>query len=176
MFRDKWSEVLHFLYIQKTVLISIHTHRFYGTAKHLRAAINLSLTHVCDIIILVLLVGFSHQITLVVFLWNLSDNKSPLVSKTLLSINISWFLLPLVLFSRSFEDGSKRFNKWYHRQRHVSQFIKFSGRYPGCNGYRRRKWKQRHEFKSWTRLIAFHISLIPLGKVWIQLFSLQLDK
>ena len=23
----------------------------------------------------------------------------------------------------------------------------------------------RHEFKSWTRLIAFHIALIPLGKV-----------
>ena len=31
-----------------------------------------------------------------------------------------------------------------------------------------------HEFKSWTRLIAFHIALITLGKVWIQLFSLQL--
>ena len=28
--------------------------------------------------------------------------------------------------------------------------------------------------QSWTRLIAFHIALIPLGKVWIQLFSLQL--
>ena len=24
--------------------------------------------------------------------------------------------------------------------------------------------------KSWTRLIAYHIALIPLGKVWIQLF------
>ena len=43
-----------------------------------------------------------------------------------------------------------------------------------CNGYRRKKWTRRHEFKSWTRLIAFHIALIPLGKVWIQLFSLQL--
>ena len=42
------------------------------------------------------------------------------------------------------------------------------------NGYRRRKWTRRHEFKSWTRLITFHIALIPLGKVWIQLFSLQL--
>ena len=39
-------------------------------------------------------------------------------------------------------------------------------------GYRRRKWTPRHEFKSWTRLSAFHIALIPLGKVWIQLFSL----
>ena len=45
---------------------------------------------------------------------------------------------------------------------------------PWCNCYRRRKWTRRHEFKPWTRLIAFHIALIPLGKVWIQLFSLQL--
>ena len=51
---------------------------------------------------------------------------------------------------------------WYHL------------RCPWCNVYRRRKWTRRHEFKSWTRLIAFHIALIPLGKVWIQLFSLQL--
>ena len=43
-----------------------------------------------------------------------------------------------------------------------------------CNGYRRRMWTRRHEFKSWTNLITFHIALIPLGKVWIQLFSLQL--
>ena len=43
-----------------------------------------------------------------------------------------------------------------------------------CNGYRHRNWTRRHEFKSWTILIAFHISLIPLGKVWIQLFSLRL--
>ena len=34
-----------------------------------------------------------------------------------------------------------------------------------CNGYRRRKWTRRHEFKSETRLIAFHIALIHLGKV-----------
>ena len=27
------------------------------------------------------------------------------------------------------------------------------------------QWTRRHEFKSWTRLIAFHIALIPLGKV-----------
>ena len=47
-------------------------------------------------------------------------------------------------------------------------------RCPLCNGYRRRKRTRRYEFKSWTRLIAFHIALMPLGKVWIQLFSLQL--
>ena len=43
-----------------------------------------------------------------------------------------------------------------------------------CNCYCRRKWPRRHEFKTWTRLIAFHITLISLGKVWIQLFSIQL--
>ena len=47
-------------------------------------------------------------------------------------------------------------------------------RCPWRNAYRRRKWTRRHEFHSWARLIAFHIALIPLGKVWIQLFSLQL--
>ena len=50
----------------------------------------------------------------------------------------------------------------------------YERRCPWWNGYRRRKWTQRLEFKSWTRMIAFHIALIPLGKVWIQLFSLQL--
>ena len=47
-----------------------------------------------------------------------------------------------------------------------------SRRCPWCCRYRRRKWTLRHEFKSWTRLIAFPIALIPLGKVWIQSFSL----
>ena len=47
-------------------------------------------------------------------------------------------------------------------------------RCPWCNGYRHRIWTRRYEFNSWTRLIAFHIALIPLGKVWIQLFSIQL--
>ena len=41
-------------------------------------------------------------------------------------------------------------------------------RCPWFNGYRRRKWTRRQEFKSRTWLIAFHIVLIPLGKVWIQ--------
>ena len=45
---------------------------------------------------------------------------------------------------------------------------------PWCNGYRRRKGTQRHEFKSWKKLIAFHIALIHLGKVWIHLFFLEL--
>ena len=36
-------------------------------------------------------------------------------------------------------------------------------RCPLCNGYRSRKWTRWHEFKSWTRLIAFHITY-ALGK------------
>ena len=35
----------------------------------------------------------------------------------------------------------------------------------GARGVIRRNWTRRHEFKSWTRLIAFHIALIHLGKV-----------
>ena len=62
-----------------------------------------------------------------------------------------------------------------HSLRKNSQIITFTKFIStSCNRYRRRKWTRRHEFKSWTRLIAFHIAQIPLGKVWIQLFSLQL--
>ena len=35
-------------------------------------------------------------------------------------------------------------------------------------------WTWQAKFKPWTRLFGFHIALIPLGKVWIQQFSLQL--
>ena len=55
-----------------------------------------------------------------------------------------------------------------------AKLSKYLYRCQWCNGYRRRKCTRWHEFKSWTRLVAFHIALIPLGKVWIQLFSLQL--
>ena len=41
----------------------------------------------------------------------------------------------------------------------------FSLSRPWCNSYRHRIWTRRYEFNSWTRLIAFHIALIPLGKV-----------
>ena len=44
---------------------------------------------------------------------------------------------------------------------------------PWFNGYCRKKWTKPPGFKSWTKLIAFHITLIPLEKVWIQLFALQ---
>ena len=60
-----------------------------------------------------------------------------------------------------------------HKNKSIIMTIAFS-RCPWHNGYRHRKWTRRHKFKSWMRLIAFHIALIPLGKVWIQLFSLQL--
>ena len=59
-------------------------------------------------------------------------------------------------------------------RRRLFQSEKSHTKCPWWNGYRSRKWTRRHEFKSWTRRIAFHIALIPLGKVWIQLFSLQL--
>ena len=46
--------------------------------------------------------------------------------------------------------------------------------YIGFNRYRWRKWTRLPEFASCTRLFAIHIALIPLGNVWIQLFSLPL--
>ena len=63
---------------------------------------------------------------------------------------------------------------WFTLLTLTKDLITAFGRCPWCNGYRRRKSTWRHELKSWPRLIAFHIALIPLGKVWIQLFSLQL--
>ena len=69
------------------------------------------------------------------------------------------------------KNRSHRFILQYYHNSHCKWLL---CRCPWCNGYRRRKWTRRHEFKSSTRLIAFHIVLILLGKVWIQLFSLQL--
>ena len=46
--------------------------------------------------------------------------------------------------------------------------------YLWCYGYHCRKWSRQPEFKSTMRLFAFHITLQSLGKVWIQLFTLQL--
>ena len=40
--------------------------------------------------------------------------------------------------------------------------------------YYHRKWTQLPLFESWVRLFAFHVALIPLGKLWIQVFSLLL--
>ena len=41
------------------------------------------------------------------------------------------------------------------------------------NVSRRRKWIQRPQFRALTKPFAFQIALILLGKVWIELFSLQ---
>ena len=62
----------------------------------------------------------------------------------------------------------------WHTHTHTHTHIYIYRRCPWCNGYRRRNWTRQYEFKSRTRLIAFHIALIPFEKVWIQLFSLQI--
>ena len=48
---------------------------------------------------------------------------------------------------------------------YVCIYIYIFRRCLGCNGYHHRKWTWRREFKSWMRMIAFHIALIPLGNV-----------
>ena len=104
------------------------------------------------------------------------------------------FSMPLMQFTQHFHQeylclvylGTRCFSCYFCPQcltstaalKDVTGFFKsiFIGywRCPWCNGYRHGKCTRQHEFISWTRLVAFHIALIPLGKVWIQLFSLQL--
>ena len=38
-------------------------------------------------------------------------------------------------------------------------------RHSPCNNYRRKKRNLQSEFESWTSLFAFHLELMPLGKV-----------
>ena len=104
--------------------------------------------------------------------WN-SVHFRQILSKSFWKADLNW------MFSHSLES---RVISWFSNRvanlkkvlLHFRWTIKNFWRCPWCNGYCRRKWTRRHEFKSWTRLIPFHIALIPLGKVWIQLFSLQL--
>ena len=49
------------------------------------------------IIILIYSVSFSHLLTLMVFLWSLSDSKSPQVSRTLLGILLALFPVVIVV-------------------------------------------------------------------------------
>ena len=114
-----------------------------------------------------------------VFADGLSDNKSSQVSMTLLSIQtdhnnpVVWMISTGALISNYSSPFTKSLGIVSSAPITIGITVTFM-MWPWCNGYRRRKWTRRHEFKSWTRLIAFHIALIPLGKVWIQLFSLQL--
>ena len=97
------------------------------------------------------------------------------ICSTILSI-IGWRLMPL---GKALAQSK---NKQTYPEFELASAELFSStisiipfrRCPWCNGYHHRIWTRRYEFKSWTWLIAFHIALIPLGKVWIQIFSLQL--
>ena len=64
-------------------------------------------------------------------------------------------------------DGIKLFAENEKELETRIQTVRILSRYRnrGARGYRRRKWLRRREFKSWPRLIAFHIALIPLRKV-----------
>ena len=74
----------------------------------------------------------------------------------------------------SVSSTERDINTWLAKAWTATDRLSIIWKCPWCNGYRHRIWTRRYEFNSWTRLIAFHIALIPLGKVWIQLFSLQL--
>ena len=63
------------------------------------------------------------------------------------------------------ENNKANVRKGNLKREDESLLIANLNRCPWCNGYRRWNWTRRHEFKSWTRLIAFHIALIHLGKI-----------
>ena len=99
--------------------------------------------------------------------FSLSDSTNSFESTLSLSL---WTSIPIasVKFSRLHVMSTNlNLTIWCWNSFTIDAYI---WRCPWCNGYRRRKWTRWHEIKSWTRLIAFHIALIPLRKVWIQLW------
>ena len=66
------------------------------------------------------------------------------------------------------------FSLYIYKYMCVCSYI-YTRRHSWCNGYRRRKWTWRPEFKPSMRLFAHHIAQILLEKEWIQLFSLQTE-
>ena len=66
-----------------------------------------------QIIIIILLLSFSHQYKLIVFHWSLSDSKSPQVSRTLLSIlaNLNNGVVWMVSACLSISNSSSLFTK-----------------------------------------------------------------
>ena len=54
--------------------------------------------------------------------------------------------------------------KHTHTHTHTYKYIIIIMSWWWCNCYRRRNWTRGLEFISWTRLIAFHIALIPLER------------
>ena len=139
-----------------------------------------------------------------VFHWSLSDSKSPQVSRTrlrilaVLSNAVVWivstrpptskssrpFNNPFVIVpnAQSLLSWSTAFFNSLARSRYLS-FFSLSFRFIlWFAGTAKSKILEilfllliiMTRVQTWTRLIAFHIALIPLGKVWIQLFSLQL--
>ena len=52
-------------------------------------------------------------------------------------------------------------NRNNFRQDLLPYLLFYYRRHSWRNGYHRRKWNRLPEFKSWTRLFAFHIALIP---------------
>ena len=43
------------------------------------------------------------------------------------------------------------------------RIVRLTWRCPWCNGYRRRNWTRRHEFKSWTDCISHSTNILGKG-------------
>ena len=86
------------------------------------------------------------------------------VSRSLVRRNILTTQNELMAFTGIFELWYIKKSRFKKSSSIIDRFRKFR-RCLWCNGYHHGKWTWGHEFKSWTRLITFHIALIPLRKV-----------
>ena len=82
-----------------------------------------------------------------------------------LFIRLCEFMMFCVYLLENYSDFPQNFLNFKFDKVEKQSIIYISiRRYPWCNGYRRRKWTRRHEFKSGTRMIAFSHSTNTLGK------------
>ena len=70
-----------------------------------------------------------------------------------------------ILSNNNYQASSQKFRQiismflaW-----HIFNFYKYHMRCPWCNGYRRRNWTWRHEFKSWTDCISHSTNTLGKG-------------
>ena len=72
------------------------------------------------------------------------------------------------LYTRFYFSSKSNNNQWW-----LVSWLR-SWKRSSCHSYRRHKGIQQPELKSWAILFEFYITPIPLGKIWIELFSLQM--
>ena len=100
-------------------------------------------------------------------------HNGPFVS----SICVSWYQKELLSYSYSKFGPRPYFLRAFHKSKthfqglRKSAYSNYTRMRTYSNGCRHKKWNRWFEFKSCTRLFAFHFALMHLGKEWIYLFN-----